>query len=203
MIDLTTTTRVKAFLGAGGTVLSTAQDTVIGQLISMYSARFEKELGREIETTERTEQYDVEEGQRLITLRAFPVVSVESIRNDLTRLFDASAEIESDLFYVDMRRGTIAFDWTELLPGPGTLLITYTAGMTEEGATDPTASFVENYPDLAMAVDMQVAETLRRKDRLGATNLSFQGGGVGYEAALKLLPEVRAALDSHRRVFAR
>lgn len=193
-IDLTTVARVKALLNNAHSTF----DTLFAQLIRFYSARFEKELGRSIETTERTEQYDIETGQSVVVLRAFPVIEVASVVNDGSRQFDGDA-LDSSLFYVNGDRGLIEFDGVDLVPGPGVLRVTYTAGMTDEGATDPTASFIENYPDIAQAMDLQVAEVYRRKDRLGANSMSFQGGGVGYESAVKLLPEVERTLAFHRR----
>lgn len=194
VIDLTTVTRVKALLNNA----STTFDTLFAQLIRFYSARFEKELGRHIETVERTEQYDVEVGRSVVALRAYPVVEVTSVKNDGARRFEGDP-LDASVFYVNVDRGLIEFDGVELVPGPGVLRVTYTAGMTDEGATDPTDSFIENYPDLAQAMDLQVAEIYRRKDKLGANNMSFQGGGVGYESAVKLLPEVERTLALHRR----
>lgn len=195
-IDLSTTARVKAFLGAGGTSLSTAQDTVIAQLIAFYSARFEHEMGRWTKSEARTEQYDIEPGQRMVALKGWPIASIASVKNDDTRTFGSDSVIDPTLYYANLTKGTLQFDWIEPVAGPGALQVVYTAGM----AADTTA-FITAYPDLAQALDLQVAEVIRRKDRLGATNMSFQGGGFGYEAAVKLLPEVRTTLDLHRRVF--
>jgi hypothetical protein len=208
MIDFTTVERVKGFLTAGGTSMDNSQNEVLQALITAESARWEELLGRTAETGEYTDYFDVEPGQRIITLHAFPVHVAEEgaaleVRVDTPREFPDSSILEPSLYYVNRARGYVEFDKYELPGGPGVVQVTWTGGMTSGGETDPTDSFMENYPDLTMAMNMQVAETWRRRNRMSATNTSFEGGGHTFEGALKLLPLVQHAIDLHRRVVLR
>jgi hypothetical protein len=201
-IEWTTVERVKALLGAGGTNLDSSLDSLIGSLIALYSSRFEKELGRKVETTEYTQTFDIEDDQRLVFLPAFPVAEVAAVRNDISHAFDVDTEVDEETYYLDAERGVLIFEQGLLVPGFAALQVTWTGGMTDDGVTDPTASFIDLYPDLAAAVDMQCCETVRRKDRMGASNTSFAGGGTTFEGALKVLPEVERTLAAHKRLLA-
>lgn len=198
-LELTTVQRVKDVLGAGGTTLGSDLDTFIDRLIKQYSVRFEQEMGRTAEAAEYTQTFDLEHGVHLVSLPAYPVSEIVSVKNDPNNVFDGDA-IDPLLYYLDAPKGLLFLKF-DTYCGPGTLQVVWVGGMSDDGATDPTASFIENYPDIAAAMDQQVAEAVRRKDRMGASNTSFEGGGNTYEGAFKLLPEVARTLALHRRMF--
>jgi hypothetical protein len=201
-IDLTTRDRVKTFLSSGGTPPGDDLDGLIDNLIRFYSIRFEEELRRATEGAEYTEHLNVDEGQCVFTLAAYPVYEVVSVRLDLDRVWGEETEIDPLLYYISETRGLLEFDRGYVPPkGRGVLQVVYVGGMSDPSGTDPVSSFIDIYPDLAMAVDMQVAECVRRRDRMGATNTSFEGGGSTYEKALSLLPEVERTIAVHRRVL--
>ena len=69
----------------------------------------------------------------------------------------------------------------------------YTGGM----AADTTA-FVAAYPDIASAVDQQVAYFWHQRNTLGLSSVSGDAGNVS-PGADSLLPSVKRTLDIYRR----
>lgn len=195
-MDLTTTTRVKTQLDGGGGSTGTKQDTLIGQLISVYSASIEKHLGRWVQETARTEQFDIQPGQQRVYLKGFPVTTFTSVKHADDRDFDAVDAIDSGNYYLDEARGCLTFDGYYLAPGPGVLQVVSTGGMGAD-----TADFISNFPAVAQACDMQVAYVLTRARNLGTVNVSTSPGSVAYEGAVNLLPEVKRILDQYRRTW--
>lgn len=124
-LPLTTLTRAKAACVVGST---TDHDDRIRQLITSVSAMIETYLGRHIEEKSRTGIYDVEPGQQLIFLRGYPVKTVTSYKEDISREFSGSA-IDSSNYYTDAGRGAIDFDKYALLWGPGVFQAVYVGGM--------------------------------------------------------------------------
>jgi len=191
----TTLTRVKVHLATGGAdPLAATHDDYLNELLRAYSAEFERYLGRRSQVVERREQFNVEPGQHLIVLPAYPVSSVATVINDTGRDFDGSA-IDSDDYYVNEEAGLIEVDNVSLIPGRGAVRVTWTGGL----GTNTTA-LVRDFPDLAHACDLQTIYHFRRRQSLGASGLSQGGGNVSWEGALDLLPTVKQILDRRKRV---
>lgn len=195
-MDFTTATRVKKHLE-----LTTAVgDALLAQLIPAVSLQVEKYLGFSRPggalTAERTETHDVHPGDGLIWLRSWPVDLEEDfeVKNAFDRDFAAAEVIDAELYHVDAEVGRLAFDRYGLIPGPGALQVVYTAGFGAD-ADD----VVELYPDVATAVDLQVAFLYKRKDTLGLSSFSAEGGSVSFLNPEGLLPQARALLDGFRR----
>jgi hypothetical protein len=200
-MDLATYEHVTAFLTLQGETVDAAMASVISSLIASYSKRFEQELGRLVEQRERTEVYSLERGQTVLTLNAYPIVSVTDIRNDVLRVYGDDAVIPETDYFINAERGTIHFDYAPA-HGNGAIQITYVGGMADNAvSTDGDLDFEIAYPDLSTALTLQVAYVFRRRNTLGSSGVNFQGGGSSWEGAVKLLPEVRATLDQHRRLF--
>ena len=170
-------------------------------MLTAVSKRVESYLGRGIETTERTEVFDLELGQKRLLLYAYPLVSVDGVWNDPNREFgEETAASNVDVLGPS---GVLLLDRASLYPGESVLQVAYTGGMTDDGATDPTDSFISLYPDIAHAVDLQVCEMWRRKTQPGASNYSYPDGSTAYDGGLKLLPFLKDVLDPLRRVMLR
>lgn len=195
-MDLTTAARVKAHLE----LTTSVGDTLIGQLIPAVSSAVERYLGFSraggAQKADRTETYDVYEGDRVIWLRSFPVDLADdfAVKNAIDRDFAAAEVLDEELYSVDATLGRIVFDRWGLLPGPNVLQVVYNAGL---GAA--AANVVTDYPDVATAVDMQVAFLYKRKDTLGMSSFSAEGGSVSFLNPDGLIPQVKMLLDPLRR----
>ncbi len=194
-MDLSTLARVKTHLEASSTKIASAgAEALLSELISSYSAAFESYLNRTVLAAERTLQLDVERAQQTFTLPAYPVSAIASVKNAWDRDFSSVTALDSDYYYVDSQ-GILTVDQIALIPGPGVLQVVYTGGMAADAA-----SFVTAYPEIAGALDMQVAAHWQRQGQLGAQGVNVGQGSVSFTGPMKLLPEVRATIGKWRRV---
>lgn len=193
--SFTTLARVKAMMETGGAdPIAPEHDSYLNQLIVDYSATFERMLGRKSVRGTYQKQFDVEPGQRVIVLDAYPNVSVATVVNDTSRVFSGSTISNAD-YYVDSDAGLITIDKVSLIPGPGVLRVTWAGGL----GTNTTA-LVRDFPDLAHAADIQVDHHFRRREAMGATGISQGPGNVSWEGAMTLLPTVSDILNARKRV---
>ena len=162
-LDLVTLATVRELRGWSA---DATKDAVISDLITAVSERFAGEMcGRLLLKVERTEQKNVNPGQRYFQLDAWPVDTGESftVVNDYERAFTGDAVAAAD-YYLQDDIGQLSFD-VGLEQGRGALQVTYTAGLAA------TAADVEsNCPDIADAVRRQVVYEFERKDSLGQTS---------------------------------
>ena len=102
------------------------RDTEIDALILAVSGAIAQKIGRDdaIQSVSRTEDHDIEPGQRVWQLRASPVASVTSVSFDIGRDFASTTVLSADDYSVDTRRGLLAVDyplwWGRDLAGRGT-----------------------------------------------------------------------------------
>ena len=191
-MDLTTTARLQDRLDIDSG--DTAANTLLARLISRVSGLVENYLNRSVLSTSRTYQTDVARGQGEIFLPAYPVSSITSIKNDVLRQFDASTVIDSGDYYLESTSGRVSFD-VVIVPGRGVLQVVYTGGMAED-----TSSFITAYPDIAEAVDEQVAYHWMQRNRVGEVSQTTAGGSVSTVSLAALLPTVKGVLANHRRL---
>lgn len=204
-MDLTTRERVSSIL-FGGTIDANAepgdaQSIALLVLVESVSAACERYLDRYVQSgISRTEYLNVEGGQTLFTLRAYPVASVTGVWFDLNQTFAASTQLSSTDYFspiIDERgllrlRYTLLDDWYQI-PAPATLKVTYTGGMAAS-----TQAFIATYPDLASAIDRQVIYEFKRKNDPGSLSISSEAGSVAIPE-VHLLRSTIEALDRHRR----
>lgn len=201
-MDLTTIARVKKILAGGRSQsMSNEQDVFLGQLITAISALVEADLDRYVEQKERIEYHDVRfPGQEVFNLRAYPIDTGETfeVKYDWFRGFGATitALTINDDFALDDLAGVMTIDDYSLGRARARALrVTYTGGM----ATN-TTNFITAFPDLANAVDLQVAFLYQRRNQLGLTGTSQEGGSVSFQAPIKWLPIVKLAIDKNRNI---
>lgn len=193
-MNLTTEARVKVHIEAGGQGLSASSTTgLLNALIASYSEDFEQYMGRVVLSGATTQQFDVDAGDWVFSMAAWPVTTVSSVYNDTDRSW-SSGEVDSDNYYMELSSGILSIDGQTLSSGPGVLRVQYTGGMAAS-----TASFIAAYPDIAAACDQQVAYHYQRRQALGAQGLSVGSANVSWVGALDLLPKVKKVLDRHRR----
>lgn len=171
-----------------------SDETQISALISFYSSLYETRLNRTVQSGTVTWDSDVEAWQRVFSLPAYPVTSIISVQIDPERAFGADTLLDSSGYYCARDTGLLTIE-SLMLPGPGVLRVIYVGGMAET-----TEAFVSAYPDIAGAVDVQIAAHYQRRKALGAMGMTAGSGGQSFIGPVELLPEVRATLQRHRRL---
>ena len=190
-MNLTTLARVKAHLGG---ITSTQYDAVLTGIIDDVSARFEKYMRRTVAKQAYTEVYELSRGNKLVSLRAAPVESVDAVAySSHPSLLDDAGDLDSILYTSDDEAGFVRL-MMETGNRPGFVRVEYTGGM----ATD-VVDFVARYPDIARQADVQCAYEWGRRNTPGG-NVTMGAGGTSFDSAMDLLPGVTRALDLHRRL---
>lgn len=195
-MDLTTRARVKAFIEINETLPSTTtMNNWLDARISEWSARAESMMDRRVATATYTEYLDVRDGQQVFSLRAYPVVTMSTVVNDSGREY-TSGTIDSGDYSCMSAAGLLRIDDFALDSGPAALRVIYKGGMATTAA-----SFAVSYPEIAAALDAQVAYVFERRANLGRTSVSAGPGSVSYVGALDWLPHVKQTLLRYRRHY--
>jgi hypothetical protein len=193
MSALTTSARVKARLALGGEQIGDQYDTWIGYAIAAYTRLFERMTHRLVEATSRTAVFDVDGRTQTFFLPGVPVSSITSIKNDPDRAFGSGTEVDSDDYRLEDAAGLVVVDQTVLSIGRGALQIVYVGGLGADAD-----AVVAAYPDLAFAVEEQIAYHRNRLSSPGKTGASQPAGGVSFSAALGLLPLVKETFEEYQ-----
>lgn len=138
-------------------------------LISSVYAAFESYTGRYLESSQYTETVDPD--GRLVPLRALPIAAVSSVTIEGDTLTTLDYSIRADGL-----RLAGAYD--------ARVVVVYTGG------------YEEAPNDIRRAALLQIAHEWQRKETIGATNVSTEGGNTSWPE-LGLLKEVRRLLDAH------
>lgn len=198
-MNLTTIEHVKRYLAdaipAAG-ARSAGDDALLGQLIAWVSENAAGYMDRLVEQTARTEYFDIDPGQRLVMVRAYPIASVSSVVNDPSRVYTSGTVASTD-YVPDAVGPTINFDYS-LSYGPRALKVTYAGGLGTTADAICTA-----YPDLCQAITTQVAHEWRRRASLGEDASTLAQGAITPGGPVNWLPMTRAVLDRYRRAYVR
>lgn len=174
---------------------------LLNKKIASVTQKIERYLGRHIEAKQRTEYYDVDgcngrldadDDDALFHLKGWPVSAVASVKNSDEGDYDDHVLTAGSDFIAPVNRGRLVIK-SSLTIGADALQVVYTGGMATT-----TEAFVDAYPDIADAADVQVVYEYLRRKTPGAASVSNAGGTVEQEGELKLLKEVKRALDKHK-----
>ncbi len=183
--DLTTTARVKLFLGIKDS--DAGADAVLSWLVTACSSWLIRQLGnRPIKSQAFIDKFNGEGGQSL-TLAHAPVTGVTYVKVDGVEV-PARASVTGEGYVLD--NGRIVLTPTYVLtPGILNVEVSYTAGW------DPVPE------DIEQAVVMWVAELHRARDRVGLSSRSNPSGD-----SLTFKPDsvpvyVSLTIDSYKRVM--
>jgi hypothetical protein len=136
-------------------------------LVSSVYAAIESYLGRTLEQGEYTETVFVE--GRMIPLKAIPVISFSSVFTEDDEELAEKSKIRNDHVVMESRY-------------VGNVAVTYTGGYEEA-------------PDqITRAALLQISHEWQRRDNIGATLATTEGGSTNWPE-LSLLKEVRRMLD--------
>ena len=203
-MDLTTISSVKQ---ATGNESSTTDDSLLQLLITQVSARFARYLGRHIDRIERTEDYSIRAGARLITMRGTPVDETKTftLLASSTRDFsNAQSYVANQDFVLEPELGLVTLHtlptvrvagFSGVPVSPAWCRVTYTGGFAE--TIDELAS---KYADLVSACTLQVAYLYRRKDSPGSKTVKMGQSESMHDQEYQLLAEAKQVLDSYRRM---
>ena len=188
---------VKDRLGETGT----DYDTLIKQIIAAMGDRFDRYTQRQLirPTVDLTEYYSGPGS--CIHLRAYPVIEITSIKVSYDYTFSSESALTADSEYrllSDGRSGVIFRNNLNWPDQPDCVQVIYRGGYVPAGQT-PAAGETSMPNDLREAAILQASYIFKRRDDIGLTAVSYQGGSVSKFAAIKLLPEVEQTLDSYRR----
>lgn len=188
MPDFSTVARVKAFAG----ITTTTHDAWLTQVIPQLSAAFARHLGRWGEdgtdyttVASHVERFDPDGVRRAFRMRGVPIVSVGSVVHG-----DVTYTADDYILLADL--GVVEFLVPPVYDAQNRLVVTYTGGM----AADP-ASFITKFPDLALALEMQVSALLKARDSLGAPSISVAGAAVSFSEPGSWIPAVQSILERY------
>lgn len=165
MPDLTTLERVRAWLKPGSSNLGTADDALLGDLISSASAMVLGHLNRTTLGVEDYSEFYDTAAVNFVTLRQSPVVSVTSLviigQQTFTEPCDPASPRPGQLL-VDRQR--LVLVGGRFPAGRSTIQVNYSAGY----ATVPE--------DIQQIVVELVGERFKSRDRIGVRSKSLPNG---------------------------
>lgn len=194
-MNLSTVARVKALISSKGTAPDNV-DAELAAVLATVSGAVEAYLDRYALTGARTEYLDVEPGQCVFRLRAYPVSALASAYFDPDQAFGSSTALtSSDYFSPTLESvGLFRLKYPLGSSGPRSLKVTYTGGMAATAE-----AFVTAYPDIAGAVDVQTSHEWQRRNALGVTSVSYPDGTNASLSFDRWIPSVKQVLDRYRR----
>jgi hypothetical protein len=203
-MDYTTRARVKTLLGIANADVS--QDSLIDQLITSVSERFDAEMRRHSLQTSRVEVYSIKLSRRLVTLKGAPVNGAATFTiklNDTTDFTTATTLVRNDDYVLEDTAGVVRLvsQGTPFTAGsmarpilPYYIQVTYTGGLATT-----TANLISSYADLAQACDLQVAYLHRRRTTPGG-NVTMGDSSTQFTKDYQFLDEVRYTLNRYKRI---
>lgn len=199
-MNLTTPDRVRTLIAASGDNGQKRRESLDAELsavIATVSAAAEAYMDRHALRTSRTEYHDATPGMRLLRLKGYPVTTLTSVYYDEDQAFAASSLMTSDDYY-DVTlddTGALRFKWPFAYEYPRSIKVVYTGGM----ATD-TDSFIDSYPDIAGAMDMQAAHEWQRRGAMGVSSVNHPDGTTVSMTSDRWIAAVKQVLDYYRRL---
>lgn len=115
----------------------------------------------------------ITDGQRVVQLDRYPIVSVASVKEDVDGVFDLDSMVleAADYWLPDGgAKGQIEHRWRSFIAGAGCWQSVHTGGLFMDTAGVP--------PDLRMAAREQVVFWYKRRDQAGLQSISVPGSSV-------------------------
>jgi hypothetical protein len=187
---ITTPERVKAQRDITGSSL----DSLIASLIAAVSEMAEDYLCRDLLKDTYTEERPLRARTRYVSLRAFPIESVSSVKYARTYDFSDIDDLDEGIYQVRRAQGQIYLSGISTWFDPGFIQVTYVGGIAED-----TAGFIAEHPRIAQAADNEVIARLNRRTAADGSPQAINSS-VAYQDELKPLTDFYAALDPHRRL---
>lgn len=195
-MELTTLPRVKDRLAIDAN--ESKYDDVIERMIRAASAKVESYLRRQMTKATTTEYFDVEPGQRIFSLKAYPITSITTVHNDTDWTYGSSTLMSSDTYQESSGTGLLYVNSAYLITGVRALKVVYIGGMAST-----TTAFVldQDYANLVDATERHVCFLYNMKGKEGQTALSAATGNLTLIGSTDLTDGVKKDLDDYRRVI--
>jgi hypothetical protein len=184
--------------------LDSTHDALLTQLVAGFTRAADTFCNRVLLVTaaDVTDYYTG--GSPLLQLRRYPVVAISSIKECLGYNFDDVAPLVADTDYRlvnpgDDNRGILLrlyVSWNGNWDG---IQVKGRGGYCAAGVTPQTGE-VALPDDLREAAIQQCSFLFKRRDDIGLSGVSFDGGSFDKSENLKLLPGVAATLTAYRRL---
>jgi hypothetical protein len=186
---------VKDRLGESGA----EHDTLLNRLIASLESLFDSYTGRHliVPSADVTEYYS---GRGpLLQIRRYPVVSITSIKEAVDYDFTGADALVADTDYRivnDGRNGIILRIYSVWDALSDSIQVVYKGGYCAAGVT-PGEGETALPDDLREAAIEQATFFFKRRDDLGLSSVSFQGGSISKFSPMDLLPIVKKTLDNY------
>lgn len=177
-------------------IANTADDTRLTALITQVGARFAKFCDRDFERATAAVEYH--DPLRFLVLRHFPAETL-ALYYDTSRVFGATTLLTVDEHYIfNAANGHVYLSIDTCQRIPLTIKAIVTGGYVPAGTTPGTGQTAIP-EDIARAVLQQCEFEWKNHSEFGRQSISLQGQSVSV-AEYNLLPEVKATLNSYRRI---
>ncbi len=194
-MDITTAARVKTQLTG---ISGSSEDAFIGDLITGLSGYFERYMRRTLLKQTYTKQIRMRRWKQTISLDAYPIESVTSVKYaEHPSLFATATALDANAYVIlnDGLPGVIEL-LNEMPYSPGFIEIVFVGGMAED-----QAELELTYPELVQACDIQCVHEFNRRFAPGS-NVNFSGGSTSFDfSSVELVPRVKSVLDTFRRHY--
>ena len=192
-----TLTDVKDRLG----LTDTEYDTMINRLIAGLETIFENYTRRKllVSAVDVTEYFSG--CGSLLLLNRWPVVSITSVKLAYDYDFDSADALVENTELRQVAAGKngiihrINMSWPE---NPDTIQVIYRGGYCSAGQTPGEGEFALP-ADLREAAIEQASFLFKRKDDIGLSSVSAEGGSISKFSAMDLLPMVKKILDNYKK----
>jgi len=167
---------------------------LIERMIEAMTVRFEgicrRRFAKSTVASPTVEVQGVGVGTSTLWLDRYPIDSVVSVKEDVDGNFASGAVLSPSDYYVNAARGLLELRRFFLLPGRGTVQVTYAGGLYLETGACPM--------DIREACARQVAFQWEGRSRLGV-NTQSAGGVSTTRFTVDLLDDVKDVLRLYKR----
>lgn len=189
---------VKSRLG----ITTTDSDTMLERIIAGVEAIFNRHTMRTLiaPAADVTEYYTG--CSSYLQLNNYPVISITSIKEALDYDFDSATALVANSEYRLVKVGKNGILYKLFNIGwygvPDSIEVKYRGGYCAAGITPGTGELALP-DDLREAAILQSTFVFKRKDDIGLSGVSEQGGSMSKFADMELLPMVKEILDNYKR----
>lgn len=179
----------------------TDHDELLNTIIAGIEGIFDNYTRRKlIQTAADVTEYYTGDCEYLKLLR-YPVISITSVKESWDYNFDDTDALTEDTDYRILnsgRTGMLFRAYGSWLKREDSIQIVYRGGYAPAG-TSPAADETALPAEIREAAIEQASFLYKRKDDIGLTSVSYDGGSISKFAAIKPLPQVAQILDSYKR----
>ena len=179
---------------------NTAYDDLLHRILSGLTAIFESHCHRPLlAPAAAVTEYYAGRGPYL-RLQRYPLIAITSITEALDFVWASGTALVADTDYRILNGGANGILYrmnSHWLDQVDATRIIYRGGYCSAGATPGTGETALP-ADLREAAIEQASFLYKRRDDIGLSGQSFEGGSISHFSALKLLPLVEAILDKYR-----